>query len=136
MQVAKIARSEQTAVLIFASCLPYITPNVLLSKRDELIPVILTVVKHHPDNKVRDELTHMLFNLIKKPDEAERSIIIQGCAALAQSIHPSRVESELLPLCWEQINHKLPERRALVAESCGHLAPFVAVGTSFFSFLC
>jgi hypothetical protein len=68
-----------------------------------LIPVILTVVKHHPDPKTRDQLTHMLFNLIKKPDENQRHMIMQGCISLAQSIPPERVEGELLPQCWEQV---------------------------------
>jgi len=37
------------------------------------------------------------------------------------------VENEVLPQCWEQINHKYIERRLLVAEACGVLAPFVTV---------
>ncbi|KAI3900522.1 hypothetical protein MKW92_010404 [Papaver armeniacum] len=36
-----------------------------------------------------------------------------------------RTESELLPQCWEQINHTYEERRLLVAQSCGELAEFV-----------
>lgn len=36
-----------------------------------------------------------------------------------------RTETELLPQCWEQINHMFEERRLLVAQSCGELAEFV-----------
>ncbi|GAB2216796.1 hypothetical protein Droror1_Dr00024575 [Drosera rotundifolia] len=36
-----------------------------------------------------------------------------------------RTETELLPQCWEQINHMYEERRLLVAQSCGELAEFV-----------
>lgn len=38
----------------------------------ELIPVILCTAIHHPDTKERDGLMHMLFNLIKRPDEEQR----------------------------------------------------------------
>ena len=39
----------------------------------------------------------------------------------------TRVESELLPQMWEQISHKYYERRLLVAEACGVLAPYTPV---------
>ena len=38
----------------------------------ELIPVILCSAIHHPEAKERDNLLHMLFNLIKRPDEDQR----------------------------------------------------------------
>ena len=38
----------------------------------ELIPVILCSAIHHPETKERDNLLHMLFNLIKRPDEDQR----------------------------------------------------------------
>lgn len=38
----------------------------------ELIPVILCTAIHHPEAKERDNLLHMLFNLIKRPDEDQR----------------------------------------------------------------
>ncbi|XP_049341725.1 RAB11-binding protein RELCH homolog isoform X8 [Astyanax mexicanus] len=52
-------------------------------------------------------------------------MILMGCVAFARHVGPTRVEVELLPQCWEQINHKYPERRLLVAESCGALAPYL-----------
>uniref|UniRef100_A0A8C8SVM3 RAB11 binding and LisH domain, coiled-coil and HEAT repeat containing n=1 Tax=Pelusios castaneus TaxID=367368 RepID=A0A8C8SVM3_9SAUR len=52
-------------------------------------------------------------------------MILTGCVAFARHVGPTRVEAELLPQCWEQINHKYPERRLLVAESCGALAPYL-----------
>lgn len=37
-----------------------------------MIPVILVLILKHPEPKTRDGLTQQLFNLIKKPDEAQR----------------------------------------------------------------
>ena len=36
----------------------------------------------------------------------------------------TKLESELLPQCWEQLGHKYSERRLLVAESVAVLAPY------------
>uniref|UniRef100_A0A4W5K7I6 RAB11 binding and LisH domain, coiled-coil and HEAT repeat containing n=1 Tax=Hucho hucho TaxID=62062 RepID=A0A4W5K7I6_9TELE len=52
-------------------------------------------------------------------------MILTGCVAFARHVGPTRIEAELLPQCWEQINHKYSERRLLVAEACGALAPYL-----------
>uniref|UniRef100_S4R4Q9 RAB11 binding and LisH domain, coiled-coil and HEAT repeat containing n=1 Tax=Petromyzon marinus TaxID=7757 RepID=S4R4Q9_PETMA len=124
-EVAKIADSEKSVISVLGRCLPHIVPNVLLAKREELIPVILCTACLHPESKQRDELLNILFNLIKRPDEQQRKTILVGCVAFARHVGPARAESELLPQCWEQISHKYPERRELVAEACGVLAPYL-----------
>lgn len=124
-EVCKLSNADENAVVILARCLPHIVPNVLLNKREELIPVILCSAIHHPEAKERDNLLHMLFNLIKRPDEDQRQMIMSGCAAFAQVVDPTRIEAELLPQWWEQIGHKYVERRLLVAEACGGLAPYL-----------
>ncbi|XP_042318009.1 RAB11-binding protein RELCH isoform X2 [Sceloporus undulatus] len=124
-EVSRIADSEKSVMLMLGRCLPHIVPNVLLAKREELIPLILCTACLHPEPKERDQLLHILFNLIKRPDDEQRQMILTGCVAFARHVGPTRVEAELLPQCWEQINHKYPERRLLVAESCGALAPFL-----------
>ncbi|XP_067857962.1 RAB11-binding protein RELCH homolog isoform X4 [Heptranchias perlo] len=124
-EVSRIADSEQCVMLMLGRCLPHIVPNVLLAKREELIPLILCTACLHPEPKERDQLLHILFNLIKRPDDEQRQMILTGCVAFAQHVGPTRVEAELLPQCWEQINHKYPERRLLVAEACGALAPYL-----------
>jgi 5-methylcytosine-specific restriction endonuclease McrBC regulatory subunit McrC len=48
----------------------------------ELIPVILCTAIHHPDTKERDNLMHMLFNLIKRPDEEQRYVILEAFCLL------------------------------------------------------
>ncbi|KAM9307861.1 RAB11-binding protein RELCH [Gastrophryne carolinensis] len=124
-EVSRIADSENGVMLMLGRCLPHIVPNVLLAKREELIPLILCTACLHPEPKERDQLLHILFNLIKRPDDEQRQMILTGCVAFARHVGPTRVEAELLPQCWEQINHKYPERRLLVAESCGDLAPYL-----------
>ncbi|KAJ8406908.1 hypothetical protein AAFF_G00291840 [Aldrovandia affinis] len=132
-EVSRIADSEDSVMLMLGRCLPHIVPNVLLAKRErmvthlcqELIPLILCTACLHPQPRERDQLLHILFNLIKRPDDEQRQMILTGCVAFAQHVGPTRVEAELLPQCWEQINHKYPERRLLVAESCGALAPYL-----------
>uniref|UniRef100_A0ABM5GAH0 RAB11-binding protein RELCH isoform X2 n=1 Tax=Pogona vitticeps TaxID=103695 RepID=A0ABM5GAH0_9SAUR len=124
-EVSQIADSEKSVMLMLGRCLPHIVPNVLLAKREELIPLILCTACLHPEPKERDQLLHILFNLIKRPDDEQRQMILTGCVAFARHVGPTRVEAELLPQCWEQINHKYPERRLLVAESCGALAPYL-----------
>ncbi|XP_053322112.1 RAB11-binding protein RELCH isoform X1 [Spea bombifrons] len=124
-EVSRISDSENEVLLMLGRCLPHIVPNVLLAKREELIPLILCTACLHPEPKERDQLLHILFNLIKRPDDEQRQMILTGCVAFARHVGPTRVEAELLPQCWEQINHKYPERRLLVAESCGDLAPYL-----------
>ncbi|KAJ0962667.1 hypothetical protein J5N97_027789 [Dioscorea zingiberensis] len=112
-------------IQILSDALPKIVPYVLINHREELLPLIMCAIERHPDSNVRDSLTHTLFNLIKRPDEQQRRIIMDACVSLAKNVGEMRTETELLPQCWEQINHKYEERRLLVAQSCGELAEFV-----------
>ncbi|XP_017405551.1 uncharacterized protein LOC108319049 [Vigna angularis] len=112
-------------IQILADALPKIVPYVLINHREELLPLMMCAIEHHPDSRTRDSLTHTLFNLIKRPDEQQRRIIMDACVSLAKNVGEMRTETELLPQCWEQINHTYEERRLLVAQSCGELAEFV-----------
>nr|CAD1834951.1 unnamed protein product [Ananas comosus var. bracteatus] len=112
-------------IQILSDALPKIVPYVLINHREELLPLIMCAIERHPESSVRDSLTHTLFNLIKRPDEQQRRIIMEACVTLAKNIGEMRTETELLPQCWEQINHKYEERRLLVAQSCGELAEYV-----------
>ncbi|KAJ6803207.1 lisH domain and HEAT repeat-containing protein KIAA1468-like protein [Iris pallida] len=122
------ATSEKMAletIQTLSDALPKIVPYVLINHREELLPLIMCAIERHPDSSVRDSLTHTLFNLIKRPDEQQRRIIMDACVTLAKNVGEMRTETELLPQCWEQINHIYEERRLLVAQSCGELAEFV-----------
>ncbi|CAK9150667.1 unnamed protein product [Ilex paraguariensis] len=112
-------------IQILSDALPKIVPYVLINHREELLPLMMCAIERHPDSSTRDSLTHTLFNLIKRPDEQQRRIIMDACVSLAKNVGEMRTETELLPQCWEQINHMYEERRLLVAQSCGELAEFV-----------
>ncbi|PNY09110.1 lisH domain and HEAT repeat-containing protein KIAA1468, partial [Trifolium pratense] len=119
------ADSGLGTVQILADALPKIVPYVLINHREELLPLIMCAIERHPDSNTRDSLTHTLFNLIKRPDEQQRRIIMDACVSLAKNVGEMRTETELLPQCWEQISHMYEERRLLVGQSCGELAEFV-----------
>ncbi|CAL9160768.1 uncharacterized protein LOC103980791 isoform X1 [Musa acuminata AAA Group] len=121
----KTQKMALETIQILSDALPKIVPYVLINHREELLPLIMCAIERHPDSAVRDSLTHTLFNLIKRPDEQQRRIIMDASVSLAKNVGEMRTETELLPQCWEQINHKYEERRLLVAQSCGELAEFV-----------
>ena len=89
-------------------------PNILLNKREELLPLLLLAIQHHPNAENRDKLLNILFNLTKKPDVDQRKVILKGIKKIAKYLGHDKVEAELLPQLWEQIDHKYSERRLLV----------------------
>lgn len=46
--------------------------------------LIMCAIERHPESSTRDSLTHTLFNLIKRPDEQQRRIIMDVSFAKAQ----------------------------------------------------
>ncbi|KNC81227.1 hypothetical protein SARC_06439, partial [Sphaeroforma arctica JP610] len=100
LEVIHIKKHNDDPVDVLGWCLPNIIPHVLVKRRDELIPALIITIQRHRKPKVRDQLTNILFNLVRKPTENQRR-------------------------CWEQINHPHAERRILVADTCGKLARFV-----------
>ncbi|XP_078488397.1 RAB11-binding protein RELCH homolog isoform X2 [Ciona intestinalis] len=124
-EVMNICRTPSELVDLLSRCLPHIVPTVLLAKRDQLVPLLLGAASLHSDPSVRNQLLHLLFNLIKKPDPTQRQMILYGCKAYAKHVGVQRSEEELLPQFWEQIGHKFAERRQLVAEACGAIAAFL-----------
>lgn len=77
---------------------------------------MMCAIEHHPDSRTRDSLSRTLFNIIKRPDEQQRRIIMDACVSLAKNVGEMITEIELLPQCWEQINHMYEERRLLVGQ--------------------
>ena len=105
---------NQDLVHELAQGLPKIVPNILLNKREELLPLLIIAIQHHPDSKTRDQLLNLLFNLTKKPELEQRKVILKGFKGIARTLGHQKLESELLPQLWEQLNHKYDERRILV----------------------
>ncbi len=125
-QQIQIAESQRREVInVMTESLPKILPNVLLNKREELLPMILCLISNHWDCAARDNMSHLLFNLAKRPDAQQRRAILEGFKALAKSMGQDRTESELLPPIWEHLSHKQDERRVLVAEAVAALSPLV-----------
>lgn len=111
--------------------LPILTPNVNLEKRLEMLPIILlAAILEQEDiaknnSKKESNLIKLLFNLIDKPNEEQRAMILAGCIQYTKYVGPIYVNNYLLSQCWEQLNDKLDERRILVAEACASLAPHI-----------
>lgn len=74
----KYGVSRDTLVKILAQTLPRIVPNIILNKREEVIPLILSTVRLHSDSGEREKLLQLLFNLKKRPQEEERQMILAG----------------------------------------------------------
>ncbi|XP_042232742.1 RAB11-binding protein RELCH homolog isoform X1 [Homarus americanus] len=123
-EVATLGQGSQDLLNVIATSLHNIAPNVILAKREELLPLLICGVSLHKDGKERERLLHLLFNLIKRPDEEQRSTILTGLVGLARVLGATKLEAELLPQCWEQLTHKYVERRLLVAQSTATLAPY------------
>eukprot|EP00850_Spirogloea_muscicola_P012895 SM000085S23245 [mRNA] locus=s85:209987:216702:- [translate_table: standard] len=115
----KETKSEDESVMIIAESLPKIVPNVLINKREVLLPLFMCAITRHPDAEARDSLAHSLFNLIKKPSLEQRSIIIACCKELAEHIGKERTESELLPHCWGQAETRSSLMLSMLAELTG-----------------
>ncbi|XP_071522706.1 RAB11-binding protein RELCH homolog [Panulirus ornatus] len=123
-EVATLGQGSQELLDVVASSLHNIAPNVILAKREELLPLLVCGVSMHKDGRERERLLHLLFNLIKRPDEEQCSTILTGIVGLARVLGATKLEAELLPQCWEQLTHKYVERRLLVAKSTAALAPY------------
>lgn len=117
--------SNDALSTIFAHSLPYLMKGVLLAKRQELIPTLVMAICWTSDPSARYEMTHTLFNLIRVPDEAQRSIIVDGCVFLASIAGEDRTGTEILPHIVELTTSAYAERRILAADICGWLSPYV-----------
>ena len=73
--------SRDTLPTILARSLPKIVPNVILDKREELIPLIVGTVRLQSESGEREKLLRLLFNLKKRPNDVERSMILAGTHA-------------------------------------------------------
>lgn len=111
-------------VNLIAKYIHHIVPNVIISKRIDLIPLITCTIRVCRDTKEQERLISLLFNLIKRPNEEQRRMILSGIIVVLQ-VSPHQNSSLLLPNLWDHVNDKFPERRILLAESCASLAHYV-----------
>lgn len=111
-------------VNLLAKYIHHIVPNVIISKRIDLIPLITCTIRVCPDKSEQERLMSLLFNLIKRPNEEQRRMILSGIIVVLQ-VSPHQTSSLLLPNLWDYVQDKFPERRILLAESCAALAHYV-----------
>lgn len=123
--IKKLEQTNESIPLILSKTLPNILRGVILSKRHELIPLIVASIAWTTDYNARYELIHTLFNIIIIPDEKQRKVIIDGFIYLSELAGEDRTSSEILPHFAEQSSSQHEERRILAAELCGWLAPYV-----------
>lgn len=93
VKISKMEKNPMSVIKIIAECLPHVVPGVIFKKREELLPIILSIVSQHTDTEIRFNLIQLLFNLIKKPNQYERKIIVDGFIALASTIGEERTET-------------------------------------------
>jgi len=125
VKLRDMAADNRSTSVILGDTLPEIVPGVILKKREELIPVIVAAVCWHPEERKRQEMMYMLFNLIRVPNAQQRRVIMDGCMNLALLTGEERTGTELLPLAVEAIASPHEERRILCADACGWLSPNV-----------
>ncbi|XP_029664686.1 RAB11-binding protein RELCH homolog isoform X2 [Formica exsecta] len=118
--------TRDTLVEILTYILPRVVPNIILNKREEIIPLILSAIHLHSNSNEREKLLQLLFNLKKRPQEDERQMILAGLTIMAKLAEEPLEGEEILTICWEQSQHKYPERRLLAVECCSVLASYTS----------
>ncbi|KAF5306430.1 hypothetical protein FQR65_LT07342 [Abscondita terminalis] len=99
--------TNKALVHVISQALLRIIPNIILNKREEVIPLLVCLVYLNPNASERDKL-------------------LQQHISIARCSGENLVENEILPQCWEQLTHKYLERRLLVVEACIVLIPYVS----------
>lgn len=122
-KIKDLSNENSSIAMLLGETLPDLVPGVILKKRETLLPLILSAVYWHPDDKKRADMTYMLFNLIRVPNSQQRRMILDGCINLAALIGQERSARELLPLAVEAITSQYEDRRIFCAEFCGWIAP-------------
>lgn len=74
--------TNENFVHIVSQCMPRIIPNIILNKREEVIPLLISAVHLNPVSSERDNMLQQLFNLKKRPSEDERRMILSGLLIL------------------------------------------------------
>jgi hypothetical protein len=119
---------EEVTIGVLCDALPRVALHVLVQRRGELLPLFQRAIARCPEPERRAGLTALLFALIKRPGADQRRVIADACANIASIVGDERTAEELVPCCFLQVDHKHEERRMLVAETCGRLAPVLGVG--------
>ena len=125
------AEEHLPLVECLADRLPTIIDSVHSTKKECLIPVILSVIEHHPAQQLRSSLAFYLLNLHKRPNFEQRLSIVEGLTELGSRLNSSgmgaRLDEELVNEVWPLVNHRYPEKRCLALSVISALAPYLCL---------
>ena len=120
-----LKEDEKELLALISESLMYLVSGVILAKRDELVPLFFAAIRYGSDPATRCALIRRFYNIFKKPDEPQRAMILRSVGALAALLGPTRTSDEVAPQVVRDAESESEERRALVAATCGVLAPRV-----------
>lgn len=121
--------SESELIALLAHDLPMIASHITCSdNRADLLPLIVStaaLIPRQSDTHVSDKLLYTFFDLIPSPNVLHRKLIVSALVTLAHVYTEKRVQEEILPIIWEQLTNRSPERKILIIDSCIQLLPLV-----------
>lgn len=83
--------NKDTLISILTNSLLKIIPNIILNKREDAIPLIVSAVDLNENVGDRDKLLQLLFNLKKKPSETERTLILTGKVIMVYFVYIKQI---------------------------------------------
>ncbi|VDO16790.1 unnamed protein product [Rodentolepis nana] len=138
LEVCRLADSLDEIIVTIGSQIEDILKYLPDERKALALPLLVQAICLHPDGAVRDKLLRTLFNLFTDSSEMDTSkvemkrivTILRQCRDLAKCLGPSRIESELLPQIWSQLNER-PSiyLRKVLLFACGVIAPATPVST-------
>eukprot|EP01063_Lacrimia_lanifica_P028655 TRINITY_DN4227_c0_g1_i1.p1 TRINITY_DN4227_c0_g1~~TRINITY_DN4227_c0_g1_i1.p1 ORF type:complete len:887 (+),score=350.16 TRINITY_DN4227_c0_g1_i1:67-2727(+) len=120
---------ERDTLHAIAERLPTVITSVRSSRKDSLLQILLTVIEHHPEPRVRGSLLFHYVTLFKRPDEEQRRQVGEGFAALAEKLaktDPHRVEGELMGSIKGLEDCRYPEQKVLAVQLTISLYPHLS----------
>ncbi|BHF70807.1 hypothetical protein SprV_0301386000 [Sparganum proliferum] len=127
----RLADSLDEIIIIVGSQIESILTALPENSKAVALPLLVQAICLHPDPAARDRLLRCLFNLFAAVETADDEaklehgvVILRQCWELATCLGPQRIESELLPQIWSQLNERPPRAlRKLLVSACGVIAP-------------
>ncbi|VDK32785.1 unnamed protein product [Taenia asiatica] len=132
LEASRLADTLDEIIVAIGSQIQGILKHLPDDRKTLALPLLIQAICLHPDAEVRDQLLRALFNLFTDSPEADTKevemkrtvVILRQCRDLATCLGPQRIESELLPQIWSQLNERPPNSlRKLLISACGVIAP-------------
>ncbi|KAL5108085.1 RAB11-binding protein RELCH [Taenia crassiceps] len=132
LEASRLADTLDEIIVTIGSQIQGILKHLPDDRKTLALPLLIQAICLHPDAEVRDQLLRALFNLFTDSPEVDtrevevkRTVaILRQCRDLATCLGPQRIESELLPQIWSQLNERPSNSlRKLLISACGVIAP-------------